>query len=439
VSRLLVRGARVVDARRPHEGELLDVLVEGNTIAAVGPAASIAAAEGDEVIDGRGRALIPGLVNTHTHAAMVLFRGYTDDVPLMEWLEQKIWPVERHLEAEHVYQGTRLACLEMLASGTTTFHDMYFFAAAAARAVEETGIRAALSQVLFELPAPKGEAALKEEIEGGLARLRGRRAITLSVGPHAPYTVSLAGLATVRAIADRAGALVHFHLAETERELAAFRERHGAGLVESLDRIGFLGPRLIAAHGIWLEGSDLDTLAARGVTISHCPTSNLKLGSGWSPAGPRLLPYPALRRAGVRVTLGTDGAASNNNLDMFEAMKLAALLQKHATGDPTCLPAREAFAMATVEGAEALGLHAGLIAPGRLADLVLLDLDRPYFAPGHDLIADLVYAAKADCVDTVIVDGRVVLRQGRRPDQPAIMAEARAAALDLFGRAAPPS
>jgi 5-methylthioadenosine/S-adenosylhomocysteine deaminase len=432
VSRLLIRGARIVDARRDLVG---DVLIEGARIAAVGDVG--AAAAGDEIIEARGRAVIPGFVNTHTHAAMVLMRGYTDDLPLRQWLEEKIWPIERHLTPEHVYQGTRLACLEMLASGTTAFHDMYFFSEAAARAVEEMGMRAALSRVFFDRVEPKSVDALSAEIEDGIARVSRYRNVTPSIGPHAPYTVTLEGLAAARRIADRTGALLHFHLAETEREVLDFRREHGAGLVETLDATGLLGPRLVAAHGVWLDEADARTLAARGVTISHCPASNMKLGSGWSEGGARALPYRTLRAAGVRVALGTDGAAANNNLDMFEAMKLAALLQKHATGDPTNLPAAEAFAMATVEGAAALGLDAGLVEPGRLADLLILDLDRPYLSPGHDLVADLVYAAKSDCVDTVIVDGRVVLRGGRRPDGKRVLEEARAAARDLVARARP--
>jgi 5-methylthioadenosine/S-adenosylhomocysteine deaminase len=296
-------------------------------------------------------------------------------------------------------------------------------------------MRAALSQVFFDRIHRKSVAAVCAEVEEGLARLAGFPLVLPSIGPHAPYTVTLEALTAVRRLADRHGTLLHFHLAETERELLDFRREHGRGLVEALDAAGFLSPRLVAAHGVWLDEADARALAAAGVTVSHCPASNMKLSSGWGQGGARALPYRTLRAAGVRVTLGTDGAPASNNLDMFQTMKLAALLQKHATGDPTSLAASEAFAMATVDGAAALGLNAGLVEPGRLADLVILDLDRPYLSPGHDLIADLVYAAKADCVDTVIVDGRVVLRAGRRPDQARILEDARAAARDLVDRA----
>jgi 5-methylthioadenosine/S-adenosylhomocysteine deaminase len=429
VSSLLIRNARILDAEGMLEG---DVLVEGNTIRAVG---QVGTGIADEVLEAAGRVVIPGLVNTHTHAAMVLFRGYTDDVPLMEWLEKKIWPLEKHVISEHVYQGTRLACLEMLASGTTTFHDMYFFGSAAARAADELGLRAVISQVFFDVFEKKSVATVTAELEAGLAELAGFRTVRPSIGPHAPYTVSLEALAQAARVAEKHEALLHFHVAETEDEIVEFSRRQGKKLVRALDEIGFLSSRLVAAHGIWLDDEDMERLATRGVTISHCPTSNMKLCSGWSPSGARALPYRALRRAGVRVALGTDGAASNNSLDMFQTMKLAALLQKHSTGDPTALPAREAFAMATVEGARALGLRAGLVAPGYLADLVILDLDRPYFSPGHDLLADLVYAARADCVETVVVDGKVVLRGGRRDDAADILQAGRAAARDLIQRA----
>ena len=335
----------------------------------------------------------------------------------MEWLEQKIWPLERHLKAAHVRAATRLACLEMLTSGTTTFHDMYFQAESAAAAAERDGHAGGdLPGLLRPAQADDPCRFCALELARGAARAEPVPRVTPSVGPHAAYTVSLEALAEAYRLAEEHDAVVHFHLAETEREIVDFRRQHGRGLVEALDAAGFLGPRLVAAHGIWLDDEDVRTLGERGVTIVHCPSSNMKLGSGWSGAGARALPYTALRRAGVRVALGTDGAAANNYLDMFESMKLAALLQKHATGDPAVLSAHEAFAMATEAGADALRIDAGRIQPGCRADLVLIDLDRPYLAPGHDLVADLVYAGRPDCVDTVIVDGQVVLRARSHPD-----------------------
>jgi 5-methylthioadenosine/S-adenosylhomocysteine deaminase len=433
VSTLLIRDTRIVDARQDRTG---DVLIEDGLIAEVGPARSDRSPVADQVLDGRGRAVIPGLVNAHTHAAMVLFRGYTDDMPLMPWLEEKIWPLERHLQAAHVHAATRLACLEMLSSGTTTFHDMYFQPESAAAAAQEMGMRAVISRVFFEVFASKSREALLEEIDLGLRGLSGFRGVTASVGPHAAYTVTPDGLAGAYRLAEQHDTIVHFHLAETQNEMQEFQRRHGRPLVEALDAVGFLGPRLCAAHGIWVDEAEVGVLAARGVSIVHCPSSNMKLSSGWSPAGSRAFPHGLYRRAGVRVALGTDGAAANNSLDMFEAMKLAALLQKHATGDAAALTAHEAFVMATEAGADTLRINAGRVEPGRRADLLLIDLDRPYLVPGHDLIADLVYAGRPDCVETVVVDGRVVLRDRRHPDQVGIVAEARAAARDLLARAA---
>ncbi len=432
MSTLLIRDTRIVDAHQDRTG---DLLVEDGLIAEVGPGGPDRSAVVDEVIDGRGRAVIPGFVNAHTHAAMVLFRGYTDDTPLMQWLEQKIWPLERHLQASHVLAGTRLACLEMLSSGTTTFHDMYFESESGAAAAEGMGMRAVISRVFLDVFGRKTPQVLRAELEQALAGLTRFARVSGSIGPHAAYTVSLESLAEAYQVAEAHDTIVHFHLAETQQEMADFRGKHGQGLIEALDAIGFLGPRLCAAHGIWLEEEEARILGARGVTIVHCPSSNMKLSSGWSPGGARAIPYATLRRNGVRVALGTDGAAANNNLDMFETMKLAALLQKHATGDAAALTAREAFAMATEAGADALRINAGRLDPGRRADLVIVDLDRPYLAPGHDLVADLVYAGRPDCVESVIVDGKVVLRDRRHPDQASILAEARAAARDLLERA----
>jgi 5-methylthioadenosine/S-adenosylhomocysteine deaminase len=428
---LLVRGARVVDAFEQSEG---DILVEGDRIARVG---RLPDARADVVIDAEGMAAIPGLVNAHTHAAMVLLRGYADDLELHEWLNTRIWPTERHLEPAHVYHGVRLAALEMLKSGTTTFNDMYFFAEEGARASAEVGIRATISAVFFNVFAKKSLEDARAEIEGALTRTGTYRDVRPAVGPHAPYTVDLEGLDACARIAEAHDTVLHFHLAETEQEVGDYRRQHGRGVVEALDEIGFIGPRLVAAHAIWLTPQEMRLLGQRRAHVAHCPAANLKLVAGRAADGrPRAFDYPAMKAAGVNVALGTDGAASSNHLDMFEAMRLAALLQKHASGDPTCLPAREAFALATVNGATALGVDAGRIAPGRLADIVLLDLAHPRLVPGHDLIADLVYSAPSAAVHTVIVGGRIVVRGGRVEGEERIVADARAAARDLVSRTA---
>ncbi|MBI4564654.1 MAG: amidohydrolase [Planctomycetes bacterium] len=413
---ILIQGVRIVDARGAHEG---DVSIDGSVIAEVGHGLERKA--GDRVIDGRGKAVIPGLINTHTHAAMVLLRSYADDLALSEWLKNRIWPLEKKLTSEDVRIGTRLACLEMVRSGTTTFNDMYFHGDSVARAAEELGVRACVSEVLI------GDFQTGR-IEEGLERLKARRNVIPAVGPHAAYSVSLDMLKNAAALAERHDARVHFHLAETREEVDTFRAREGKGLVEALDEIGFLSPRLLAAHGVWLDEREISQLARRGVSVSHCPASNMKLCAG------KALDYETMERHSLNVTLGTDGAASNNNLDMFESMKFAALLQKHHYGNPARLSAREAFRMATVNGARALGIHAGLIEPGYLADVALLDLERPCFTPDHDILSNIVYAARGDCVDTVIVGGRIVMENGRVEGERTVLEEARKTARDLVNR-----
>lgn len=422
--RTVIRNVRIVDARKITSG---DLAVEGTRIADVG---RVPSRSGDTVIDGEGLAAIPGLVNTHTHAAMTLLRGYGDDLPLHEWLRDKIWPLEKHLTEDHVYAGARLACLEMLKSGTTAFNDMYFFAPAVARAAASLGIRAAVSAVFFDVFFKQP----MEQIEQGLVALASQPRIIPAVGPHAPYTVTLEGLKAAAELAERHDARLHFHLAETAAEVEEFRQKIGRGVVETLDALGFLSSRLIAAHCLWLTPEEIRLLGRRRVNVSHCPASNLKLCSGFSAGNIRTIDYAEMRAAGVNVTLGTDGAASNNSLDMFEAMKLAALLQKHHSGDPRRLSAREAFEMATVGGARALGLQAGLLEPGYLADIVLVDLKRPSFTPGHDPVSDLVYAANGGCVRTVLIDGQVVLHDGAVPGEDRILQDAADAARDLIRR-----
>lgn len=422
--RTVIKNVRIVDAQKNTSG---DIAIEGTRIAEIG---RVQPRSGDSVIDGEGLAAIPGLVNTHTHAAMTLLRGYGDDMPLHDWLRNKIWPLEKHLTADHVYAGTRLACLEMLKSGTTAFNDMYFFAPSIARAAVSMGIRAAVSAVFFDVFFKQPIEQVEQEVVG----LKNQPRIIPAVGPHAPYTVTLEGIKAAAELAERHDARIHCHLAETASEVEEFRHKNGRGVVETLDALGFLSSRLIAAHCLWLTPDDIRLLGQRQVNISHCPTSNLKLCSGFTSTVVRTIDLAGMRAAGINVTLGTDGAASNNSLDMFEAMKLAALLQKHHTGDPKRLPAREAFEMATLSGARALALNSGLLEPGYLADIVLVDLLRPAFIPGHDLVSDLVYAANGSCVRTVLIDGQIVLRDGTMPMEKKILQDAVDAARDLVRR-----
>ncbi|TET91656.1 MAG: amidohydrolase [Methanomassiliicoccales archaeon] len=386
-----------------HQGKPTNVYLEDNLIADIGPVV-----EADQTIEGNDLALLPGLVNTHTHAAMTLFRSYADDMELHEWLREKIWPIEAKLTPDDIYWGTRLACLEMIRSGTTCFNDMYFHLDMQAKAVQESGIRAVLSEGFIDVMKPEaGEELLTKSMKliGGVRNLNCDR-IKPALGPHALYTVSKQSLERIKEISDDEDLLVHFHLSETKEEVDNCVKENGSSPVRFLEEIGFLGPRLLAAHSVWLDEKEIGILAKADVKISHNPVSNMKLAVG------KAIPYSKMRKAGLNISLGTDGCASNNNLDMFESMKFAALLQKHGSNDSTIMPAGEAFQLATVNGAEALGFDAGVIEVGKLADLMLIDTRLPSFHPSHDLISNVVYSANGSCVDTVICDGEILMQEG---------------------------
>lgn len=383
------------------------------------------------MIDAKGSVVMPGLVNTHTHAAMTLFRGYADDLQLAEWLQGHIWPAEAQLKAEDVYKGSLLACLEMIKSGTTSFADMYFFMDETAKAVEASGLRASLSHGLIELwNEEKGETDLKEGrrfVRAWQGAANGR--IKTMYGPHAPNTCSDEYLAKVKEEARKDGAGIHIHVLETEAELLAMKERYGKCSVHMLDDIGFFGPDVLAAHCVWLSDGDIEVLREKGVNVSHNPISNMKLASGIAPV------HKMLER-GVNVSLGTDGCASNNNLDLFEEMKTAALLHKLSTGNPTALPARQVLKMATVNGAKALGTETGMLKAGMKADLIIVDMKKPHLTPCFDVPSHLVYSAGGSDVRTTIVDGKILMDDYRVLvlDEQKVIEEARKAAEELVAR-----
>ena len=399
------------------DGIETDVYIEGNEIRRIGKALPVDRA--DKVINGRRKALIPGFVNAHTHAAMTLFRGFGNDMPLKEWLEQKIWPYEAKLTAEDVYWGTKLACLEMIKSGTTTFFDMYYQFRAVADAVEEMGLRALVAGVCFDHFDGTRCTRCEQENEQLFREVEryGRR-IRYAVGPHAIYTVSGELLQWAHRFAVEHDVPIHLHLAETEGEVQNSLKQFGLTPVRYLQKLGVLSPRLIVAHGLYVDTDEIRMLADNGVTVVHNPASNMKLASGY-----RFL-YCEMREAGVRVALGTDGCASSNNLDMVEAMKLASLLGKVWRGNPEAIPAEAIFESATIVGAEAIGLKAGRIAEGYVADLCLVDLNMPAFTPNHHFISNLVYAANGSCVDTVICDGKILMEGKHVPGEENIMEQA---------------
>ncbi|MGF7117519.1 amidohydrolase family protein [Methanobacterium oryzae] len=363
--------------------------------------------DADEIINGEKKVLMPGLVNTHTHLSMSLLRGLADDLPLDTWLNDHIWPVEANLNGEYCYAGALLACIEMIKSGTTTFNDMYFFMDDVAKAVDESGLRGMLSHGMIDLgDEEKRKAEFKETmriIEKCHNAADGR--IKVALGPHAPYTCSEELLMGVREKANKMGLKIHIHVSETEFEVQQVTEAHGARPFEYLNEIGFLGDDVIAAHAVWLSDKEIEIIKEKGVSLSHNPASNMKLASGISPIS-------KLIESGVNVTLGTDGAASNNNLDMIEEMKLAALLQKVNMVDSTVLPAEKIFEMATIDGARALGLQdeIGTIEVGKKADLVLLDMKTPHLTPFRHPMSHLVYSANGGDVDTVICNGEILMQ-----------------------------
>ena len=355
-------------------------------------------------------ALIPGLVNLHTHAAMTLLRGLADDLVLMDWLNGHIWPAEmRHVSDQFVYDGTRLACAEMLRGGVTCFNDMYFYPRAAARAAVESGIRAALGLIVIDFPSPYAADA-QDYLSKGLAvrdELRGEELLTFCLAPHAPYTVSDQSLRQVATYASEIDLPVHMHVHETAHEIAQSLRDHGVRPLHRLAEFGLLGPGLIAVHAVHLEAAEIDKLAQHGCHIAHCPSSNLKLASG-------IAPVRALLAGGVNVGLGSDGAASNNRLDIFAEMRLAALLAKGVTGDATAVPAAQAVEMATLRPARALGLDSaiGSLLPGKFADLTAVRLSGIEATPCYDPLSHLVYVCGREHVSHVWVNGKLVLDNG---------------------------
>lgn len=360
----------------------------------------------EQVINGENLIVMPGLVNTHGHAAMTLFRSYADDMPLKDWLEQKIWPIEEHLTADDVYWGTMLALAEMIKGGTTTFTDMYFFMDRVAEAAAESGIRAVLSRGLIGF-GPTSESGLKETeafVEDWHGAENGR--INIMLGPHAPYTCPPAFLQKVMDLAVKTGRPIQIHLSETRQEVEDSLKEHGFRPPKLLYDLGLFDFPVIAAHCVHLNDDDIGMLAEKNVGVAHNPGSNLKLGSG-------IAPVARMLQSGIKVGIGTDGASSNNNLDMIEEMRLAALLAKGISLDPIMINALTALQMATVKGAETLFLkNTGRLREGWKADLIGLRCDRPHLTPMHDPLAHLVYASAAADVDLVMVDGRVLLERG---------------------------
>ena len=377
-----------------------------------------------DTIDARDQIVLPGLINTHTHAPMVMFRGLADDLALMEWLQKYIFPAEaKTVSADFVRIGTRLAALEMIESGTTTYADMYYFEEEIAKATREAGLRAVLGETIIQFPSPdaKTPAEALARAERFINAFKGDSLIVPAVAPHALYTNDKATLVASAELGRRYDVPVLIHLAETEDEVRIAREQYHLTPVGYLESIGFWGPRTLAAHGIWVTDEDIQVLKGHDVGVSHNPESNMKLASGTAPVTKYLA-------AGVALGLGTDGAASNNDLDMFEAMRQAAFLAKLTTRDPTAVPAHTALDMATMGGARALGVDRliGSLEPGKRADLITVSMSSARQTPLYDAVSHLVYVTRGDDVRTAIVNGKVLMkdRQVRTLNARAVVADA---------------
>ena len=410
---LIVQNGTVVtmDARK-RVIENGAVAVQNGEIIAAGTVAEIAGKySSKQTIDARGKVVIPGLVNTHTHIPMTLFRGISDDLDLQEWLTKYIFPAEaKNVDEQFVRAGTRLGLAEMIRGGTTTYCDMYYFEDAVADETFKAGVRGVLGETIIQFPVadnktPQDALAYSERF---VNKWKNNPLITPALAPHAPYTLTTEHLRSVKSLADRLNATVLIHVAETRKEVDDISKQYGARPVEYLERIGFLNDRTIAAHVVFANPNEIEILKNRGVGVAHNPQSNMKLASG-------VAPVPQMLNANLRLGLGTDGAASNNDLNLWEEMDTAAKLHKVSSGDPRVVSAEQAFMMATTGGARALHLEnkIGSLEAGKRADIVIVDFGNLHQTPMYNVYSHLVYATKASDVNTVVIEGRIVMRERR--------------------------
>ena len=396
-----------------------DIVVADGLIRKIAPAGTVQDDPGAEVLDCTGKAAVPAFVNMHIHAAMSLMRGLEEDVLFHKWLE-RIWEVESRIDAEYVYWAAKAACVEMLKTGTVTFNDHYWFAQAAYKAASEAGLRPVESYVFLDkYDADEAERQKEECIALYEDSLKWGDSGRFTVGIHSMYAVSEKTMLWAADFARKHGLRIHIHLSETRKEVNDCMEKHGLTPVEYLERLGLLGPDLLAAHTLWLSDHDVELLGNRHVNCVHNINSNLKLASGYR------FRYNELRDAGANICIGTDGCASSNNLDILEALKTAAMVQKAWRGDPSAMPLDELMAMATVNGARALGLNTGKIEEGKDADILIVDTENTFFLSGGSFLANFIYSAHSDCIDSVISRGRFVMRNRQVDGEKEILAGAR--------------
>lgn len=430
---ILIQGCMVLPMAHQEFITNGSIAIKDNRITFVGKRSAANKIDAETKLNAEGKVAIPGLINCHTHVPMTLFRGIAEDQKLDSWLKKTIWPLEAKLKTGDTYAGALLGCLEMIKSGTTCFADMYFHEDMVAKAVEKSGLRAVLAEGIIGINEKTlGEKMLKTS--ANFAKTFHRHAngrVTTLLGPHSAYSCSSELLMKVREKAYEIGSGVHTHLAESKKMFCKVQKEHGRSEVEFLNRIGFLKGHTLVAHCIHLSDKDRHVLAQRNVNVAYVPVANMKLGLG----GARINDLIDL---GVNVGLGTDGPASNNTLDMFETMKVAALLQKHIYLDPKMLPSIEVLKMATLQGAKALRLEnsVGSLEVGKKADIVLIDVSKPHLKPLHNIYASIIYSARGNDVDTVIVDGKIIMadRHVKTLDEQNVMEEAEKTALDLLSR-----
>ena len=425
---ILIKNALILSPNTNFENKQ-SILIKDNLIAEI--SSQIDESNASKIIDATGKIVIPGLINTHTHLSMTLFRGLADDLSLDSWLNDHIWPMEANLNGDFCYIGALLGAVELIKSGTTTFSDMYFYMEDVARAIDEAGIRAVLSYGMIDFG---DEEKRKNEIKANLELFEacdgmadGR--IKVFFGPHSPYTASEELLIKVRELADEYNMGIHIHVSETQKEIEDVSSQKGLRPFEYLDKIGFLGPDVVAAHSVWLSYNEIEIIKKNNVKISHNPCSNMKLASG-------VAPVSKLIENDICVSIGTDGASSNNNLDLIEELKTASLLQKVSTLDPKVLNSDEAIAMGTIKGAEALGLESeiGSIEVGKKADIVLIDTNSANMVPdSSSLSSNIIYSANGSNVDTTICDGKILMENKKLTilDEEEIYAKARKAIKEL--------
>ncbi|MBF0382530.1 MAG: amidohydrolase [Magnetococcales bacterium] len=407
-----------------QDNGLVDIHTVAGKIEAIGP--DLPPLANAQIFDADGLAAVSGLVNGHTHAAMTLFRGFGDDMQLMEWLQTRIWPAEAKLNEEDVYWGSRLACLEMIRSGTVAFEDMYWHFHGMARAVEDSGIRAGVGAVMIDIAGEKqGEECRAQAIQYLEESGRYSDRVKFTLTPHAIYTVSKKSLSWTAEFSDRHNLPVHIHLSETPFEVSECLKNHGVRPAVHLDQQGLLTPRTILAHGVCLDDAELDLIAKRGSTIVSNPISNMKLAVGG------VFPYLKAAERGIPIGLGSDGAASNNSLDMFQEVKTFSLIQKHANNDPTVLKAADAWRVVTGVDAPLLGQGSGLLKVGENADIVLVRRQEPELTPNHDFVSNMVYSATGHVVDTVVVAGKILMKNRIIDGESEIRQEAAARAKSL--------